>query len=306
MGRYIARKLVVLPIVMIGVSFIIFFVVRAIPGDPARLMAGTEATQEQVMAMRRQLGLDRSILFQYGVFLQGAVRGDLGNSINSGMPVVGEISRRIPYTLQLTFAALLVASVLGISAGVLAAVYKHSWVDQGVMLFAIIGASAANFWVALMAMSVFSVQLGWLPLFGADTWRHMVLPTFSLCVYPLALIARMSRSSMLEVVKQDYVRTAQAKGVSKFVVYTKHALRNALIPVITLVGLHFGVLLGGAVVTETVFSWPGVGRLLVDAVRYRDYPIIQGTVLFTVLSVVLVNFLVDIVLAAMNPRMRFD
>lgn len=306
MGRYIAKKLVVLPFVIVAVSIVVFVIIRFIPGDPARLMAGMDATEEAVEVMRRKLGLDQNIVVQYWRFFQGAIQGDLGTSINSGHPVTYEIASRIPYTLQLTISAFAVAVLIGVPFGVVAAVYSNSWIDQVVMSLAIIGASTPSFWVALMGMSLFSVRFRWLPLFGAGTWRHLVLPTAALCLGPLALIARMSRSSMLEVIQEDYVRTARAKGLSKLAVYSKHALRNAMVPVITVVGLQFGGLLGGAVATETVFSWPGIGRLLIDSVRYRDYPVIQGTVLFTVTAVVLVNSVTDILLAAVNPRLRFD
>ena len=306
MGRYIARKLAVLPLIIVAVSILIFVVIRFIPGDPARLMAGMDATAEGVEVLRRKLGLDQNIIVQYWRFFLGALQGDLGTSINSGYTVVQEIATRIPYTLQLTIAAFAIAIMIGVPSGIIAAVYANSWIDQLIMVFAIIGASTPSFWIALMGMSLFSVKLRWLPLFGAGTWSHLILPSVALAMGPLALVARMSRSSMLEVMKEDYVRTARAKGLTKFRVYTKHALKNALVPVITVVGLQFGGLLAGAVATETVFSWPGIGRLLIDSVRYRDYPVIQGTVLFTVSAVVIVNSLTDIVLAMVNPRMRFD
>ena len=306
MGRYIARKLAVLPLIIVAVSILIFVVIRLIPGDPARLMAGMDATAEGVEVLRRKLGLDQNIIVQYWRFFLGALQGDLGTSINSGCTVVQEIAKRIPYTLQLTIAAFAIAIMIGVPSGIIAAVYPNSWIDQLVMVFAIIGASTPSFWIALMGMSLFSVKLRWLPLFGAGTWSHLILPSVALAMGPLALVARMSRSSMLEVMKEDYVRTARAKGLTKFRVYTKHALKNALVPVITVVGLQFGGLLAGAVATETVFSWPGIGRLLIDSVRYRDYPVIQGTVLCTVSAVVIVNSLTDIVLAMVNPRMRFD
>lgn len=306
MGRYIARKLALLPFIIVAVSILIFVVIRFIPGDPARLMAGMDATSEGVEVLRRKLGLDQNIIVQYWRFFVNAVQGDLGTSINSGYPVVREIAARIPYTLQLTIAAFTIAIVIGVPAGIIAAVYSNSWIDQIVMVFSVIGASTPSFWIALMGMSLFSVQLRWLPLFGAGTFKHLVLPSLALAMGPLALVARMSRSSMLEVMKEDYVRTASAKGLTKFRVYTKHALKNALVPVITVVGLQFGGLLSGAVATETVFSWPGIGRLLIDSVRYRDYPVIQGTVLFTVIAVVVVNSLTDVILAMVNPRMRFE
>jgi glutathione transport system permease protein len=295
-----------LPLIVLGVSAIIFFSIRLLPGDPARLMAGPDADASSVTAMRERLGLNRPVLRQYGEFLVNAVQGDLGESIKSKQPVSEELARRFPYTFRLALAAYGLAIVFGISFGLLAAVNHSTWIDSLVMLFAIIGASTANFWLALMAMDLFSVKLGWLPLLGAGTWKHYVLPTLALGVFPTALVARMTRSSMLEVINQDYIRTARAKGLIDSFIYRKHALRNALIPIVTVVGLNFGVLLGGAVVTETVFSWPGMGRLLIDSVRFRDYPVIQAVVLVTVITVILTNFLVDLLIAAINPRIRFD
>lgn len=306
MGRYLARKLATFPLVMLGVSFVIFVALRFVPGDPARLIAGKEATQEAVEAMRQRLGLDQSIPTQYARFLSRAVRGDLGDSIRSRTPVIDEIGARLPATAGLTVASLGLAVAIGGIAGILAGVFQHSWIDHGVMLFAIIGASTPNFWIALMLMSLFAVQLGWLPLMGTGTYLHYVLPSISLALYPTAMIARMTRSTMLEVIRQDYVRTARAKGLRDVVVFGKHAFRNALVPVVTLVGLQLGVTLGGAVVTETVFAWPGLGRLLIDAVRYRDYPLIQGTILATIFFVVMANTVADVLIAWINPRVRFE
>lgn len=306
MSKYIFQKLLMLPLIIIGVSAIVFFSIRLLPGDPARLMAGPEADQFVVDDMRKRLGLDKPVLVQYGDYLLKAFTGDFGESIRSKHPVSEEIGKRFPYTLRLASVAYFFAVVIGVSFGMVAAIKRGTWIDNAVMLFAILGASIANFWLALMMMDIFSVKFNLLPLMGAGTWKHYVLPAIALGVFPTALVARMTRSSMLEVVNQDYIRTARSKGVGEGVVYRKHALRNALIPIVTVVGLNFGVLLGGAVVTETVFSWPGMGRLLIDSVRFRDYPMIQSVVLVTVLCVVLVNFLVDILIAVINPRIRFD
>jgi len=303
---YALKKLLALPLVVLGVSALIFFAVRILPGDPAKLMAGPKAPQSVVEAMRVRMGLDRPLWVQYESFLWRALHGDLGTSIRSHKPVDTEIAERFPYTLRLALAAYLFAIVTGITAGVLAAINQKTWFDSAVMFLAIIGASTANFWLALMAMNIFAVHLGWLPLLGAGGWKHYVLPTFTLGLFPAALVARMTRSSMLEVINQDYIRTAMSKGLRPAVVYRKHALRNALIPIVTVVGLNLGGLLGGAVVTETVFNWPGLGRLLVNAVQFRDYPIIQGLTLLTVLTVVLANFVVDLVIAVINPRIRYD
>ncbi|MBX8827131.1 MULTISPECIES: ABC transporter permease [Brucellaceae] len=306
MKTYIIRKLIGLPLILIGVSLLIFLALRALPGDPARLMAGPEATQEAVDNMRSRLGLDRSLPEQYAQFAYGAVQGDLGTSIRSKLPVTSEISERLPYTLALTLTAYLLAMAIGVPAGMLGAIYRHGWPDQMVMFLAIMGASIANFWLALMAMNTFSVKLGWLPLLGASSWKSFILPSVTLAVLPAALIARMTRSSMIEVLGQDFIRTARAKGVSVAAIYWRHALRNALIPIITIVGLNFGALIGGAVVTESVFNWPGIGRLLVDAVRYRDYPVIQGVTLVAVTGVVMANFIAELLIATLNPRIRFN
>ncbi|MGQ5720469.1 ABC transporter permease [Pseudochrobactrum asaccharolyticum] len=306
MKTYIIRKLIGLPLILIGVSLLIFLALRALPGDPARLMAGPEATQEAVDNMRSRLGLDRSLPEQYAQFAYGAVQGDLGTSIRSKLPVTSEISERLPYTLALTLTAYLLAMAIGVPAGMLGAIYRHDWPDQMVMFLAIMGASIANFWLALMTMNTFSVKLGWLPLLGASSWKSFILPSVTLAVLPAALIARMTRSSMIEVLGQDFIRTARAKGVSVAAIYWRHALRNALIPIITIVGLNFGALIGGAVVTESVFNWPGIGRLLVDAVRYRDYPVIQGVTLVAVTGVVMANFIAELLIATLNPRIRFN
>ncbi|UIK03600.1 ABC transporter permease [Neorhizobium galegae] len=306
MKAYILKKLLALPLILIGVSLLVFVAIRALPGDPARLMAGPEATQEAVDNMTVRLGLDRSLPAQYASFAYGAVRGDLGTSIKSKLPVVDEIAERLPFTIGLAITAYLIAIGIGVPAGMIAAIYRHGWPDQIVMILAIAGASIANFWLALMAMNTFSVQLGWLPLLGAASWKSFILPSITLAVLPTAVIARMTRSSMIEVMSQDYIRTAYAKGVLPRNIYWSHALRNALLPIITIVGLNFGSLMGGAVVTESVFNWPGIGRFLVDAVRYRDYPVIQGVTLVAVTGVVIINFLAEMLIAFLNPKIRFD
>ena len=306
MKAYILKKLLALPLILVGVSLLVFVAIRALPGDPARLMAGPEATQEAVDNMTVRLGLDRSLPAQYASFAYGAVRGDLGTSIKSKLPVVAEIGERLPFTIGLAITAYLIAIGIGVPAGMIAAIYRHGWPDQFVMILAIAGASIANFWLALMAMNTFSVQLGWLPLLGASSWKSFILPSITLAVLPTAVIARMTRSSMIEVMSQDYIRTAYAKGVLPRNIYWSHALRNALIPIITIVGLNFGSLIGGAVVTESVFNWPGIGRFLVDAVRYRDYPVIQGVTLVAVTGVVMMNFLAELLIAVLTPKIRFD
>ncbi|MCC5958959.1 ABC transporter permease [Roseinatronobacter sp. S2] len=306
MRNYFLRKLMMLPLILLGVSFIVFMSVRALPGDPARLMAGPEATQDAVDDMRVRLGLDRPLMVQYAAFLKGAATGDFGTSIRSQRPVSQELSRRYKATMELATVAYFFATIIGVPAGMIAAICKGRAPDHVVMVFAILGASVANFWLALVMMDYFSVQKGWLPLLGSGSAAHFVMPAIVLGLLPMALIARMTRSSMIETLDQDYIRTARAKGLGAFQVYQRHALRNALIPIVTIIGLNFGAVIGSTVVTETVFNWPGIGRLLVDAVRYRDYPIIQGVTLLAVVSVVLVNFFAEFLISVLDPRVRFN
>ncbi|MFZ4831731.1 ABC transporter permease [Rouxiella sp. Mn2063] len=306
MKAYLAKKLLAFPIILIGVSIMIFVSIRALPGDPARLMAGPEATQEAVDHMRIRLGLDQPLITQYVHFVKDVAHGNLGQSLQSQQPVTQEIGERMPYTLALAVLAYLLAIVIGVPAGMSAAIYPNRWLDYSVMLLAIAGASVANFWLGLMAMNYFSVTLGWLPLLGATSWKSYILPSITLAVLPMAVMARMTRSSMLDVLSEDYIRTARAKGLSAVNIYCRHAFRNALIPIVTIVALNFGSLVGGAVVTESVFNWPGIGRLLVDSVRYRDYPVIQGVALVAVFGVVVMNLLGEILIAVLNPKIRFD
>ncbi|QKJ87183.1 peptide/nickel transport system permease protein [Paramixta manurensis] len=306
MKVYVIKKILSLPLILLGVSMIIFIAIRALPGDPARLMAGPEAPQEAVEHMRVRLGLDRPLPLQYLHFVGGMLHGDLGMSLKSQEPVMKEISDRLPYTLALAVLSWLLALLFGIPAGMIGAVYRNRTPDHLVMLLAIAGASVANFWLALMAMNTFSVQLGWLPLLGADSWKSYIMPTISLAILPMAVMARMTRSSVIDVLSEDYIRTARAKGLAPGQVYWRHALRNALIPIVTIIALNFGSLIGGAVVTESVFNWPGIGRLLVDSVRYRDYPVIQGVTMIAVAGVVVMNLLGEIAIALLNPKIRFD
>jgi len=306
MTSYLARKLLAVPVILLLTSLLIFSAVRLLPGDPARLMAGMQADQTTVETVRHRLGFDQPFTIQYTRFLTHALHGDLGNSIRSQQPVAREIAQRLPYTIALTTASFSIAILFGLTFGVLAAIYRGTWFDNALMVSAISGASVANFWIALMAMDFFAVKLGWVPLMGAASWRSYVLPSLTLALAPAAVIARMTRGSMLEIIHQDYIRTARAKGLSPAAVYLKHALRNALVPIVTIIGLNFAALLGGAVITETVFNWPGVGRLMIDAVRYRDYATIQGITLVTVFFVVVINLLVDFAVGFLNPRIRFN
>ncbi|AEG99034.1 MULTISPECIES: ABC transporter permease [Klebsiella] len=306
MKAYVIKKLLSLPLILLGASLIVFLAIRMLPGDPARLMAGPQATQDDVSRMHTRLGLDDPLAVQYGHFVSGMLKGDFGTSLKSGQPVSAEMSERVPYTLGLALLAWMMAVILGIPMGMCAAIYRNHVADHVLMLVAIAGASIANFWLALIAMDTFSVKLGWLPLLGAEGWKSYILPSVCLGIFPMAVMSRMTRSSMVDVLGEDYIRTARAKGLAPFQVYFKHALRNALIPIVTIIALNFGSLIGGAVVTESVFNWPGIGRYLVDSVRYRDYPVIQGVTMITVASVVVMNLVGEMIIARINPKIRFD
>ena len=306
MKAYVIKKLLSLPLILLGASLIVFLAIRMLPGDPARLMAGPQATQDDVSRMHTRLGLDDPLAVQYGHFVSGMLKGDFGTSLKSGQPVSAEMSERVPYTLGLALLAWMMAVILGIPMGMCAAIYRNHVADHVLMLVAIAGASIANFWLALIAMDTFSVKLGWLPPLGAEGWKSYILPSVCLGIFPMAVMSRMTRSSMVDVLGEDYIRTARAKGLAPFQVYFKHALRNALIPIVTIIALNFGSLIGGAVVTESVFNWPGIGRYLVDSVRYRDYPVIQGVTMITVASVVVMNLVGEMIIARINPKIRFD
>ncbi len=306
MGIYVLRRLLLTVPVLLGVTFIIFAMVRLTPGDPAQVIAGEQATRDTVETVRRSLGLDQPIPLQYVRFLRDLIRGDMGRSTRSLRPVTRELADRFPNTIELTLAGMLVASLIGIGAGVVSATRRNRWPDTLSMLFALGGVSMPVFWLGLMLILVFSVQLGWLPPVGRGTWAQLILPAVTLGTASAAILARMTRSSLLEVLRQDFVTTARAKGLNeRFVIY-KHALKNAMIPVVTVMGLQFGTLLAGAVLTETVFAWPGIGRLIVESILARDYPVVQGAVLLAALTFVFVNLVVDVLYSVLDPRIHYD
>jgi peptide/nickel transport system permease protein len=303
---------------LLGVSFLVFLSIRLVPGDPAIAIAGELATEELVETVRRDLGLDQPLLVQYATYMGRVFQGDLGNSVRSRVPVTEEIGDRLPRTLTLAGIALLVSGTLGIILGVTAATHPNSIFDGASMIFALLGISMPIFWLGLMLMILFAViipqwpiyaQLGLsgplLPPTGAGTWQHLVMPVIALAANSMAIQARMTRAAMLDVLRQDYIRTARAKGNRERGVIYWHALRNALLPIVTVIGLQFGTLLGGAVLTETVFAYPGVGRLLIDSIGFRDYPVIQGTVLVIAVGFVLTNIIVDILYAYLDPRIQY-
>lgn len=305
MGAYILRRLALAVPTLVGVTVVVFALIRLVPGDPARLVLGLQASEEEVQRLRVQLGLDQPLPVQYARFLGRLVQGDLGRSVVTGEPVTREIAARLPATVQLAVASTLLATAAGMAAGVISATRQYSWVDYLVMTVALFGISLPVFWLGLMLMLLFSVHLRWLPAGGYGTPAHLVLPTVTLAAFSVAIIARMTRSSLLEVLHQDYVRTAWAKGLGAQAVILRHALKNALIPVVTVIGLQFGGLLGGAILTETVFAWPGMGRLLVGAIVARDYPVVQGAVLVFAALFTLVNLAVDVLYAYVDPRIHY-
>jgi peptide/nickel transport system permease protein len=336
MGRYILKRLLNLIPVLLGITLLVFILLHLIPGDPAQILAGTRATPEIVEGIREQLGLNKPLPVQYLLFLGNLLRFNLGNSIMSGASIIQEITIRWPATFELSLAAMLIALILGIPAGVLAAVRKNSPIDNLTMSSSLLGVSMPVFWLGLLLIYLFAVNLQWLPpglrisqevaltfkpltgfyVFDAllqlnwkglkDVLAHLVLPALTLSTIPLAIIARITRSAMLEVLSQDYIRTARAKGVLERWVIFKHALKNALLPVVTIIGLQFGTLLSGAILTETIFSWPGIGFWIYEGILNRDYPVVQGGVIFVSISFVLINLLVDISYAFLDPRIQYQ
>ncbi|HEX6708897.1 MAG TPA: ABC transporter permease [Rubrobacter sp.] len=333
MVEFVGRRIFQIIPVLLGVSIVVFFMVRAIPGDPAQLLLGQQATEAQVAQVRENMGLDKPIFVQYGLFLADAVRGDLGDSIVTGRPVTTELAERFPATLELTAFAMLIAVLVGVPVGVISAVKQYSLLDKTTSVLALTGISMPIFWLAMILIVIFFVNLGWLPFpgrlstnvsipaitglvlvdsllalnFGAfwDGLLHLIMPAVALGTIPMAVVTRMTRSSMLEVMNEDYVRTARAKGVVPWRVVSKHALRNAMLPTVTVIGLQVGLLMGGAVITETIFSWPGVGQIAYESIFRRDYAMIQGVVLYGATLFVLVNLAVDILYAVLDPRVRY-
>jgi len=329
---YIAKRLFHLSLIMFGVSVLVFLMLRMIPGDPARLLLGEFASPEELVRLRSQMGLDQPYLVQYGIYLKNILQADLGNSLRNGAPVASEIEARLPATLELAVAAMLIASVLGIAAGVVSAARQYSVFDYGSMFMALVGVSMPIFWLGLMLIYLLSVMFPIMPMMGRigmgnepevvtglmlvdtllsgefgdflDALHHLVLPSFTLATIPMAIIARITRSAMLEVLNKDYVRTARAKGMSETVVILRHALRNAFLPIVTVLGLNLGLLLGGAVLTETIFSWPGLGRYVVDSLMARDYAAVQGCILIFAALMAGINLVVDLIYVLLDPRIR--
>jgi len=315
-------------------TIIVFAIVRAIPGDPAQVILGQRATADAIASLTKELGLDQPWYIQYFDYIKQLFSGDLGTSLRTKTPIMEEVWPYIAATLELTFVAMLLAVFIGVNAGIISAWFSNSWFDYLAMVLALIGVSMPIFWLGLMEQWAFSIQLGWLPTSGRENIRdpidsitnlylidtliqgnfgqfmtavkHLILPSVALATIPMAIIARMTRSTMLEVMKSDFIRTARAKGVSMFWVVYKHSLKNAFIPVLTVIGLQTGLLLGGAILTETIFAWPGIGRYLYDAINYRDYPVIQSGILLIATAFVFINLIVDLLYALVDPRIKYS
>lgn len=306
MSKYIVRRFVQSIVVLIGALVISFVILRVIPGDPAVMMLSDLATPDEIERVRNSLGVDQSIWIQFGIYVKQVATGDFGVSYRSQMPALGLVLTYLPATLQLAAAALIITIMVAIPLGAMAAMRRGSWIDNMLSGFALIGQSVPVFWLGIMLILVFSVHYRLLPTSGHGSLQHLILPAVTLAAAQVALVARIMRSSMLEVVRQDYIRTARAKGLSEWAVMLRHALRNALAPVVTVLGLQVGTLLGGAIITETVFAWPGAGNLLVNSIGARDYPVVQAMIVISALVFVVTNLIVDIIYVLLDPRVSYD
>ena len=305
MLSFLARRLALTVVVLLGVATLVFSLIHLVPGDPAQAMLGEGAAPEDIAQLRARLGLDRPLIEQYATYMRGLAKGDLGTSLRTQQPVTGQIAERIPATAELAGAAMLVAVALALPLGVIAAVWRGTWVDQGAMALALAGISVPGFWLGPLLALVFAVELGWLPVSGRGTLAHLVLPAITLGAALAAILARMTRASVLEELREQYVVAARARGASRARAVVVHALRNSLIPVVTILGLQLGAVLTGSIITETIFSWPGVGRLLIQSINFRDYPMVQGCILLIAVTYVGVNIVVDLVYAVLDPRIRY-
>ncbi|EIP3009286.1 glutathione ABC transporter permease GsiC [Salmonella enterica] len=305
MLNYVLKRLLGLIPTLLIVAVLVFLFVHLLPGDPARLIAGPEADAQVIALVRQQLGLDQPLHVQFWHYITHVLQGDFGTSMVSRRPVSEEIASRFLPTLWLTITSMIWVVLFGMAIGIAAAVWRNRWPDRVGMTLAVTGISFPAFALGMLLMQIFSVDLGWLPTVGADSWQHYILPSLTLGAAVASVMARFTRSSFVDVLSEDYMRTARAKGVSETWVVLKHGLRNAMIPVVTMMGLQFGFLLGGSIVVEKVFNWPGLGRLLVDSVDMRDYPVIQAEVLLFFLEFILINLVVDVLYAAINPAIRY-
>ncbi len=303
---YLVRRLVLTVPVLLGVATLVFALIHLVPGDPAEAMLGESAPAADLADLRAKLGLDEPLIVQYGHFLRGLVRGDLGTSFRYNTPVTSEIGQRLGRTAQLALVAMAVSVAIAVPLGILGALYRGRAIDQAAMALSLAGIAMPNFWLGPLLAIIFAVELGWLPVSGTGSWRHLVLPALTLGAALAAIVARMTRASLVEELGELYVLAARARGVSRARAVIRHALRNSLIPVVTILGLQLGAVLTGTIITETIFSWPGVGRLLIQAINFRDYPLVQGCILFIAVTYVLMNLLVDVTYAWLDPRIRYQ
>jgi peptide/nickel transport system permease protein len=305
-NRYLLHRLLLLLPTLLGALTLVFFLISFVPGDPVEVMLGETASAADKEELRRQLGLDQAVLIRYAGFLAGLARGDLGHSLYENASVSQLVTSRLPATFELTLSAMLVAIVIAFPLATLAAIHHDTWIDRLALSSSLLGISMPNFWLGPLLMILVSIQLGWLPVSGRGSFSHLILPSVTLGMAMAAILTRILRSSLLRIIDLDYVRAARAKGVGEPSVWVKHLLRNALLPVITIIGLQFGSLLAGSIITETIFSWPGVGRLTVQAIQTRDYPLVQGCVLVVASGYLFVNFLTDIFYSLIDPRISYE
>jgi peptide/nickel transport system permease protein len=306
MIAYALSRLGQAALTLLGVSVLVFVVLRVLPGDPAKMLLPEGAPQSAVDELNRHLGLREPLHVQYAIFIQSVVRGDFGQSFQYRAPALRVVTERLAATAQLALAAMFLTGTVGVSLGIVAAVRRGTRYDFASTLFAVLGQSLPNFWLGIMLILLFGVALRWLPTSGFESWRHLILPAVTLAAFPMALVARLTRSSMLEILGRDYIRTGRAKGLAERAVVLRHALRNASVPVLTVLGLQIGTLLGGAVITESVFAWPGMGKLVVDAIFFRDFPVVQTVLIFSATIFVLINLLVDLLYTVIDPRIRYS
>ncbi len=306
MGTFILKRVLAVIPVLLAISFLTVAMLRLVPGDPAASLAGDTATPAQIEAIRRDLRLDEPIHVQYALFMRDVLQGNLGRSLKTNRLVSDELASRMPATAKLAAAAMLFATVVGLAVGIVSAARQNMWVDNAIMAGVVTGYSFPSFWVGILLILFFGVQLRWLPFIGDSSPAHLVLPALTLGLQPAAVIARLTRSSMVEILHLDYVRTAWAKGLRERTVFTRHALKNAFIPVVTVIGLQIGSLLGGAVIAEVIFSWPGLGTLAINAINSRDYPMVQGVVLLAAVTFVMINLFVDLLYGFLDPRIRYE
>ena len=306
MLRYFFRRLLLTVPVLLGVATLVFALIHLVPGDPAQAMLGDGASHEDVLRLQHTLGLDRPLLTQYRSFLVGIAHGDLGTSFRYNTPVTAQIREKFPNTAVLALAAMLVAVVIAIPLGIVAAVYRGTFIDHAAMTLALLGICMPNFWLGPLLAILFAVRLGWLPVSGIGGFSHLVLPAITLGAALAAILARMTRASVLEELRELYVLAARARGLSGTRAVVRHAFRNSLIPIVTIIGLQFGAVLTGTIITESIFAWPGIGRLLIQAINFRDYPLVQGCILFISVTYVAMNLVTDLTYGFLDPRIRFE